>query len=162
MTWIYCEEWNELNECPRHPLTTEEARARHASGELYTAILHSDARPSPELRVEIRWETGYAAVIFMDDYGRDELGYTFSVADGSLFLESMTLYDYGDSKERGGYAEAERMERYAYTSDGIAHRTVETGDEVNEESRSGVDVSLHWEPIPEFGAYDSLIRYDRT
>lgn len=161
MAWIYCEAWNDLNECPEHPLTVEEAQARHASGELYTAALYSGEKPSPGLRVEIRWETDYAAVIFMDEYGRDELDYTFSVVDGALFLQVITSHDYGDSEERGGYADSERMEMYSYTPDGVCDRTVDADGDVTQDSRWGVDVSRHWEPIPEFGAYESLIRRER-
>ncbi|WP_418957087.1 hypothetical protein [Streptomyces tritici] len=161
MTWIYCEEWNELTERPMGPLTVAEAQARHVGGELYTAILYTEDEPHPELRVEVRWETDYAAVIFMDELARDALDYTFSVIDGSLFLEEVTIYDYGDAKERGGYASAERVETYTFAPDGVGTRTVDVDDEVTEESRDGLDVSLHWEPVPEFGAYDSLIRRDR-
>lgn len=74
-----------------HPLAPEQARARHASGRLYTAVASQDEHSAPELRVEMRLESGYSAVIFMDELG------------GS-----------------------------------------------------------NWEPVPNFGAYDALIRRDRA
>ncbi|THA74481.1 hypothetical protein E6R60_20330 [Streptomyces sp. A0642] len=161
MTWTYCEQWNELSEQPMNPLSIDEARSRHAAGELYTALPPFHGKPSPALRVEIRRETGYAAVIFMDAYGRNELDYTFSVIDDSLFLEQMFSYDYGGSEERGGYADAESVESFTFAPDGVVWRTVESGAEATREGRQGVDVACNWEPFPEFGEYESLTRWDR-
>ncbi|MFD3667177.1 hypothetical protein [Streptomyces sp. NPDC058672] len=111
--------------------------------------------------MEIRLETGFTAVIFMDKLGRDELRYSFTVMNGALFLETVTIYDYGDSEERGGYADAWRMESYDFTPDGVAVQEIEVGDEVSSESRQGIDMTSNWEPLPQFGAYDSLIRRER-
>ncbi|WP_344014174.1 hypothetical protein [Streptomyces thermospinosisporus] len=143
------------------PLTPEQARARHESGKLYTAVPASKDGSAPELRVEVRLETGYASVIFMDEYGRDVLNYQFTLIDGSLFLETVRLYRYGASQERGGYADVESMETCRFTTDGVVQRTVEEGREGTSESRDGIDVSSNWEPVPEFGEYASLIRRDR-
>jgi hypothetical protein len=162
MNWTYCEQWNNLTETPMNPLTPEQAQGRHASGELYTAVASPTEKSAPTLRVEIRLETGYASVIFMDEHGRDSLDYTFALINGSLFLETATSYDYGDSQERGGYADAERMESYEFTTDGIIQRTIEVDGEESRESRQGVDVASNWEPVPDFGAYDALIRRDRA
>ncbi|MEU3741909.1 hypothetical protein AB0E78_33225 [Streptomyces sp. NPDC032198] len=160
-SWTYCEEWNNLAEEPMDPLPPEQARVRHASGDLYTAVLIATGAPSPELRVEIRLETGFTAVTFMDNLGRDELHYSFTVMTGALFLETVRIYDYGDSEERGGYADAWRMESYDFTPDGVAVQEVEVGDEVSSENRRGIDMTSNWEPLPQFGAYDSLIRRER-
>ncbi|MFF3914449.1 hypothetical protein ACFYZB_13320 [Streptomyces sp. NPDC001852] len=123
MTWTYCEQWNNL----------------------YTAVASPDDHSAATLRVKMRLETGYTSVIFMDAHGRDTLDHTFTLINGSLFLETATSYDYGDSQERGGYAEAERTESYGFTTDG-----------------HGIDVTSNWESVPNFGAYDALIRRDRA
>ncbi|MDT3396327.1 hypothetical protein RKE29_06680 [Streptomyces sp. B1866] len=162
MIWTYCEQWNNLTETPMESLTPEQARARHVSGQLYTAVASPDEHSAPVLRVEIRLETGYASVIFMDEHGRDSLDYTFTLTNGSLFLETATSYDYGDSEERGGYADAERMESYEFTTDGIMRRTVEVDGEESRESRNGIDVTSNWESVPDFGVYDALIRRERA
>lgn len=162
MIWSYCEWWNSLTETPMRPLTPEQAKARHASGQLYTAVASPCGNSAPELRVEMRLEAGYSAVIFMDELGRASLDYTFTLINGSLFLETATTYDYGDSQDRGGYAETERMETYEFTIGGIIRRTVEADGEEFRESRQGIDVSANWEPVPHFGAYDALIRRDRA
>ncbi|MGF0173177.1 hypothetical protein ACQF36_22545 [Streptomyces sp. Marseille-Q5077] len=162
MIWTYCEQWNNLTEEPMNPLTPEQAQARHTSGELYTAVASPTEQSAPALRVEMRLETGYASVIFMDEHGRDSLDYTFTCINGSLFLETATSYDYGDSQERGGYADAERMESYEFTIDGIIQRTVEVDGDESRESRHGIDVASNWEPVPNFGAYDALIRRERV
>ncbi|MFJ2704467.1 hypothetical protein ACIO3R_14860 [Streptomyces sp. NPDC087428] len=160
MKWTYSERWNKLLERPITPLTDKKARARHSNGQLYTAVPPSDGKRSPDLRIEIHWETEYVGVIFMDPYGRDELRYTFSVINGLLFLDGARRYEYGDSEVRGGYADSTYMESYDFTPDGVAHRTVESGDESSTQSRE-IDVTLNWEAIPQFGEYDSLVRRDR-
>ncbi|AKJ13530.1 hypothetical protein ABB07_26915 [Streptomyces incarnatus] len=162
MIWTYCEQWNNLTETPMNPLTPEQAQGMHESGQLYTAVAFRDEHSAATLRVEMRLETGYASVIFMDEYGRDSLDYTFTLINGSLFLETATSYDYSDSQERGGYADAERMESYEFTTDGIIRRTVEVDGEESKESRHGIDVTGNWESVPNFGAYDALIRRDRA
>ncbi|GHE15307.1 hypothetical protein [Streptomyces alanosinicus] len=162
MIWTYCEQWNNLTETPMNPLTPEQARTRHASGHLYTTVAFPDEHSAATVRVEMRLETGYTSVVFMDEYGRDSLDYTFTVINGSLFLETATSYEYGDSEERGGYADAEHVESYEFTIDGIIRRTVEVDDEESKESRRGIDVASNWESVPEFGAYDAVIRRDRA
>ncbi|MER6385327.1 hypothetical protein [Streptomyces sp. NPDC001250] len=162
MIWTYCEQWNNLTETPMNPLTSDQAQARHTSGQLYTAVASPDEHSVATLRVEMRLETGYTSVIFMDEHGRDSLDYTFTLINGSLFLETATSYDYGDSQERGGYADAERVESYEFTTDGIIRRTVEVDGEESKESRHGIDVTRNWESVPSFGAYDALIRRDRA
>lgn len=162
MIWSYCEWWNSLTDTPMRPLTPEQAQARHDSGQLYTAVASPRGNSAPELRVEMRMETGYSSVIFMDALGRDSLDYTFTLINGSFFLEAATSYEYGDSQGRGGYADAERMEVYEFTTDGIIRRLVEVDGEESKETRHGVDVTGNWEPVPHFGAYDALIRRDRT
>ncbi|MGW2572809.1 hypothetical protein [Streptomyces sp. NPDC001537] len=143
-------------------LTAEQAQSRHVHGELYTAVASPDEHSIPALRVEMRLETGYASVIFMDERGRDSLDYTFTLISGSLFLETATAYDYGDSEERGGHADAERTDSYEFTPEGIIRRTVEVDGEEAWESRHGIDVAGNWEAVPNFGAYDTLIRRDRA
>lgn len=162
MILTYCEEWNNLTESPMNPLTSDQALARHVAGQLYTAVAFRDGHSVPALRVEMRLETGYSSVIFMDEYGRDTLDYTFTLINGSLFLETATSYEYGDSQERGGYADADRVESYEFTTDGVIRRTVEVDGDESKESRDGVDVAGNWEPVPEFGAYDALVRRERA
>ncbi|RSO04684.1 hypothetical protein DMH26_09580 [Streptomyces sp. WAC 05379] len=161
MIWTYCEQWNNLAETPMTPLTPAQAQARHASGDLYTAVASPTEQSAPTLRVEMRLETGYASVVFMDEYGRDTLDYTFTLINGSFFLETATSHSYGNSQDRGGYADAYRTETYEFTTDGVIHRTVEEEGDEAKEIRNGVDVSSNWEPVPTFGAYTSLIRRER-
>ncbi|MER6733803.1 hypothetical protein [Streptomyces puniciscabiei] len=74
-------------------LTPEQAQGRHESGQLYTAVAFRHEHCAATLRVEVRLETGYTSVIFMDEYGRDSLDYTFTLINGSLSLEAATSYD---------------------------------------------------------------------
>ncbi|MGW7075210.1 hypothetical protein [Streptomyces sp. NPDC054866] len=84
----------------------------------------------------------------MDKLGRDELRYSFTVMNGALFMKTVGIYDYGDSGERGGYADAWRMESYDFAPDGVAVQEVEIEDEVSSEGRRDIDMSSNWEPLP--------------
>ncbi|WP_327191046.1 hypothetical protein [Streptomyces xinghaiensis] len=162
MTWEYCEQWSNLLEEPMAPMSAAQAAQRHAAGKLYTAVQSSGGNGSPLLRVEVRLETGYVSVIFMDQRGRDELSCTFSVVGNRLFLQAVTFYSYGDSEECGGYAVVESLETYEFQQGGVVCRTLDEAGERHRESRSGIDVSGQWENLPDFVEYDFLIRRERS
>jgi len=72
-------------------------------------------------------------------------------------------YGYGESEERGGYARPLVIESFTYKPDGTARKEVTDTqkDEVTAEDRSAIDVNIHWEPVPAFGDYASIVRWNR-
>jgi hypothetical protein len=54
-------------------------------------------------------------------------------------------------------------ETLSYGRDGFAKRVVkdDNAGETTTQERHGVDVSDHWEPLPKFGEWWSVIRYER-
>jgi hypothetical protein len=112
--------------------------------------------------IEIAWENKFAGVWFFDDFGRQSLNYAFRRTGDELFLFDMIQYTYPDDEPRT-LSGSSRRETFIFQENGVVRRVV-VDDELQEkttEDRSGVDVSSHWEPVPRFGEWDSLARWNR-
>lgn len=155
-TTIYADRWSERWPDTFDELDEEEARRRHESGELYTAVLgDGEARHA---YVEVRLEKGFAAVHFLDDEGRNFVTYVFGkqAGDDDMFLERASWRRYG---EDGALT---RGETYFFKRDGTIQ--LEEKDYERREATRGEkqdDVSGNWEPVPEFGSYESIARLER-
>jgi hypothetical protein len=155
----YCRRWNFRRHQPIDPLVPEEAAAR----DTYSVILHDPWEGQiPEAVIEIAWANDFAGVWFFDAAGRQSLNYAFRRTGDRLFLFNMIEYAYPDDEPRT-LAGADRTEDFTFQQDGVV-RLVVTDDAAQEkttEDRDGVDVASHWEPVPEFGEWDSLARWNR-
>jgi hypothetical protein len=155
-TLTYVDRWSEEFPTEFEQLDEDEARRRHESGELYTVLLGDPDSPSEYL--EIRLEAGYVGVTFLDGDGRNYLAYTFAKepSDERLFLQQASFREFDEQgKVRKG-------ETYHFKRDGIVFRT-RKDYETREawEGKTEDDVSGNWEPVPEFGRYESIARRDR-
>lgn len=159
----YCRRWNFDYHEPIDPCSVEEARARDRSGDLYTVVLADAAGGSvPEAVVEIAWANDHAGVWFFDEFGRQSLNYAFRRIDDRLFLHNMIEYGYPDEHAET-LSGSTRTDEIRFSPDGLTKEII--SDDVAREreiiERSDVDVSSHWEPVPAFGQWDSLARWDR-
>lgn len=158
MKQVFCYEWNDILHRPRDVYSPEEARRRHQDGLLYTELLVDD-RSVWRRAVQIRLETKYAYVSRQDDLGRSMRHHTFRrQPDGRLFLNKVQVVGY-DGDETANVA----IGTYRFDPDGTvriqhAHDSWPTPLERTDRIE---DTSALWEPVPEFGAYDSLARIDR-
>ena len=161
MRWTYCDRWNGLLEEPIDPIGEAEARRRHDTGELYTAV--SEESDKKRVLVEVRLENDYASVRFLDDLGRNENVLTFRKLDDRLFLRKVISYDYGESEERGGYARPIVIESFTYKPDETMRHKIDDirNKDITVEDYRAINVDVHWEPIPAFGDYASIARWDR-
>ena len=161
MRWTYCDRWNDLMEEPIDPLKESEARRRHETGDLYTVVGEEDSKT--KLLVEVRLENGYVGVKFLDNLGRNELIFNFKNFDNRLFLRKVISYDYGESQERGGYADPVVIETFTYKPDGTMRREINKTrqKQIEVADYRSIDVHIHWEPVPSFGNYESIARRDR-
>lgn len=159
MAWTYCEQWNYVLHKPLTPFDEIEARRRHESGNLYTAV----TTDSDGLRilVHVRLENDYVATHFHDKEGRDTLVYNFRVIDGRLFLRKIITYTYDENSTspHGPLV----VETYAFTPEGICRQETDDSrvETIEVVDRHSVDVSTHWENIPEFGEYAAVAKYER-
>lgn len=138
------------------PLDPETARKRHERGELYAAILGNPERPWAHLNV--RLEVDYVGVTFLDEELREYLSYSFSDAPdgGGLFLGQATRRYFDSSGELA------HDEHYIFDWPDIAH--VSKRDYVakmRETYDVETDMRENLEPVPAFGDYESIARYER-
>ncbi len=144
---------------PPGPCSVDEARARHANGEVYAAVLRD---PEAQLTLAgIELEGRAANVSFLDGAGRLYLRYSFGPAeDGKrMFLQAASFIEYADDVAKESIA----SESYHWREDGTAY--FERSDKVENlhTQREGTKDLLdrHYEPLPAFGDYASIFRVDR-
>jgi hypothetical protein len=155
VTVRYCERWNNKQRTPIFALSEDDARARHDSGDLYTAVLGDDETPTV---VEVFLTDGYVGVRWLEPHGRDAMRYAFRRTEDRLFLSEVTI---NTVSVQGKVVEAEST---LITPDGSV--AVSRFDNVNRtvsaaEPTLGNDVTAMWEDIPRFGDYASITRRER-
>lgn len=158
MTLHFCERWFIGHKRPLRMLTEPQARRLHEQGRLYTALLGDD--PScPNRIVEIRLEAMYTGVGFLDQRLREWRVHTFGrrpLRAGWLFKGQTTIRTYfgdRDDIQLGTSYLADQSGRVVISTTQMPER-----QELYHERQC--DVSMHWEPVPKFGEYESISRLD--
>ncbi|MFI6300115.1 hypothetical protein ACIBEJ_51580 [Nonomuraea sp. NPDC050790] len=160
----YVLRWNHRRSEPGTPLTEEQARARDAKGEEYTAILPPRPGTRSPILVTLIWRTGVVLATFLDGAGRRGTQYTFMRHDAErLFLSRVYVWIYPDARPGLLLADAVVREEIRFHPDGRARRVVTDKDARTRETveYTGVAVADHWEPVPTFGSYASIARFER-
>lgn len=160
----YCFKWNYADNCPGEPLTADAALARHRVGEEYTAVLPPGSENAAPVLVTVVRRTGVVVVTFLDGPGRKATEYTFMQRSGEcLFLTRVHIWDYPDEQPGRRLSEACRHETLLYREAGAVKRTLKDKTSGHQETTKYVDVPVaaNWEPMPEFGDYRSIARYER-
>jgi hypothetical protein len=155
VTVSYCERWNNKQNKPIFWMSEDEARARHDSGELYTAVLGDNETPTV---VEVFLKEGYVGVRWLETHGKDAMRYAFRRIEDRLFLSEVAI---NTVSTEGKVVEAEST---LTKPDGTVemslfdnvNRTVKTA-----EPQTSKDVTAMWEDIPQFGDYASVTRRER-
>jgi hypothetical protein len=160
----FCFKWNYVDGTPGIALTEDEARSKDSAGEEYTALLPPrDGMRFPVLVTPV-WKTGVVVVTFLDDPGRKAADYTFmKKTDQSLFLTRVVLWTYPSEQPGLRLSDSSLHETVYYREDGTVKRVVKDKIERSQETVEYTDVPVdtNWEPIPEFGDYRSIARYER-
>ena len=106
----------------------------------------------------IEFKRGYVGVEFLDASLRCYLSYTFQeVKPNRLFLTRATHREFDGASDR-----VKSGTTLYFKQDGgvtIITEDCDSQTHTREETRS--DVSGNWEPYPEFGNYDSIVRVER-
>lgn len=158
--YSYCVQWFRGQNCPSQMLTEDEARARHFANELYTALV-GDAL-SPSCFVEV---TAFRAIFveFLDIKLRRYRDYEFQeVEPGRLLVTGCADPTFPNDKDPPDRATTYlfkptgevRIDRFVANPDGVGSRLVDS-------RMAQTDVTNNWEPYPDFGHYDGLIRLNR-
>lgn len=154
----YGENWSDYYQKWSSPFSEEEARRHHEAREIYTALIEQD--DGSLLALELCFASAYCNIYFLDAQGRGVMRYTFEPADeGQLFLCEITTAEYeGDSRW------STRGISRSYTQDGRVKTLLSVRNQgltvlgMNEPA----DVRFHYEPVPAFKEWESLIRRDRS
>lgn len=160
MSIVYCEDWDRERRAPRAELTVEEARGRYDAGALVTELtFDGDDRNSPWRRkVQLHLATDYAYVDHRDDLGRSTLTHSFVREPNSrLFLWKVVVQRFvGDDPDPVARS------RYVFFPDGQLRLTESSRDYADQSFRTTLDdVSMLWEPVPEFGDFAGLAQVER-
>ena len=159
MIYNYAEKWSRSYKEAIKPLTEAQARKRHEKkGALYTALLGDDPA-RPQTFVEIV-SGDSIQVEFLDQSLRTKAYYQFVLQpDGRLFMVSAVVSDF----DANGTCLIGR--RFSFKPNGHVMR-FETDYIASPDTETVVektmDMSLNWEPYPEFGDYASIARFERN
>ncbi len=117
----------------------------------------------PEYVMEMLPKAEYVKVQFYDLSRSLRFIYGFRKLDDAMFLDSIVEYTYPDDGIQRRRNECSVVEMLDYKPDGLVHqyKNDKSKPTVEEADYRGVDVSSHWEPIPQFGQWDSIARFDR-
>ncbi|TDD62651.1 hypothetical protein E1263_02740 [Kribbella antibiotica] len=160
----YCFKWNYADGRPGVPLTVDEARDRDLAGTEFTAILPARLGSTSPVLVTPVWATGVLVVTFLDEPGRKATEYTFQKrTDDRLFLTRVHTWTYPTDEPGLRLSAASTHETVLYQEDGLVKRVVKDKVERTQETVEYADVPVdsNWEPIPVFGDYGSIARWDR-
>lgn len=155
----YCRRWNFSLDQPIDPYTPEQARERDEQGELYTVII-GDAQ-KPECVIER--DGSLYGPYFFDSNRRRQTCFAFrAIDDKRLFLKEIWTWEYPHDKARR-LNESSRIDHLVYDQNGIVKHTItdKIKNEVVTRQIADVKLDINWEPVPEFGDWESLSRFNR-
>lgn len=134
----------------------DESRARkaHEKRRLYAAVVEQEGAPLCFLEINNK----YIGVGFLDNLQRDYLNYSFEeIMPGKLFLSQISRLDFEGNSD---HLKCETT--HMFEQDGnVTTRIRNFVEDSRSEKESRTDVTANWEPYPEFGQYQSIIRMER-
>lgn len=169
----YCERWDRVGHFPHLPLTEEQARDRFAHGPWFTVVIpfvpEAGAAPRPDslaaapdvvLEIEAGLTT-VTAVFFDDDTGGLVGTYTFR-RDGAMFLLAEGIEYEAPDDGRLGLSAVVKTRQLWIQADGTLDACVDErgSDEYGGAVGKPVDVAHYRQPVPEFGDWALLARFD--
>lgn len=161
---VYCFRWNRRKGRPGAPMTVEQARRNYHSGEEFTAALVPRGVGRYPVLVTCAWKNSYASTTFLDGLGRNGTKYIFQKAkEGFLFLSEIYVWNYTSEKPHLGVSQASQYEHIKIGQGGHVVSMIVDRDENTKETSEYFDVPVSgsWEPVPDFGDWGSISRYER-
>lgn len=159
----YARGWDHRLARPTTPLTEDEAHGCDDREEDYAALVWEPGAPQP-IVVAVAWASERVDVQFADDPGRLRVGYRFRrVEPRTLFLSDVHCYFYPSEDPGLSCGECNRVEANRFDPDGLLTHEVadaDTGETVTTKYQD-IDVGKNWEPVPAFGDWLSITRYER-
>ena len=148
----YCKGWFRAKKLPLASYTTEQARARHESGEIYYALIGSSEAPLAFMEIV----KGMVGVSFLDERLRENLIYSFQEREpGRLFLTRATWREFIGSSD-----EVANGTTYMFEPRGgvIIHSETFVPSQSRAYFESHANLGGNWNKTPSFGQYSGLLR----
>lgn len=161
MQVTYCELWSDQLRAPVGEKTEDAARKLDAQGKPYSVVIGDPS--APDSQVQVHWKNSLLAVSFIDDAGRTNVKYVFKKMDAErLFLSEVSVWTYPDGARFK--FEASKIENVLFKPDGYSRKRVDdkSSDDIETAEYTDVPVDSNWEPVPKFGEWESVIRYERN
>ena len=171
MRTVYGRAWNQVRLRIGGVIGEEQARLRYLSGgkdDWFSVGAYADGVPdgaAPEYTMEVTPQGGFISLSFYDQLCRVRFEFLFGKTDaGVMFLEEIYDFRYPDETTYYTRSGCVTNTNYRYRPDGSMHwRLTDKVANVTEQADyRDIDVSTHWEPVPEFGEWASITRFDRT
>ncbi|MEV6661749.1 hypothetical protein [Nocardia fluminea] len=155
--------WDFQSNIPIDELSESEARERGEHGLLYCAGFEVGAALNSRRVLEINWGQDYLGVWFFDEAGRQSTRYAFDkVSPTEMFLSEVMVYSYAGS-EYAEPPESESSVSIYYSQDGrLTEVTSSKAGAYNDIVEfDNISVESNYEPLPVFGDWGSVARYNR-
>lgn len=157
MKFEYYNKWAPHQLRPIGPISKQEARDRHEARSTYCVVASENDETS---LVVLEWNADSVYVQFLDENGREFLCYDFVEEGTSLFLQEAQHIEYdGDSRNRA------YVHTFYFSPSGslvIRKADLLKDERFQSEPDEDHDVSPNWEPWPEFGEYQGLLKRNRA
>lgn len=160
MRVTYCVAWSDELREPTDPMPEQDARLLDGQGEPYTVVLGDPN--APDAVIEVVWKNSFLGVSFVDEEGRTHTMYSFEKVDENrLFMVEVGSWTYSENAQFE--FDADVVETVLFRPDGYVRRTVDANDSDKIEVTEYEDVPMdaNWEPMPRFGHWETVARYDR-
>ena len=152
----YCRGWFRAKKLALEPYTADEARSKHASGDLYCVLVGSSEAPAAFLEIA----KGFVGVSWLDGNLRETLSYDFHALEPNRVFLTMAV-----SREfLGGSDQVAKASVYTFSPTGnvAIRREIFLPSHSTEVAESVHDVSGNWDAFPAFGDYSSLLQVERA
>ncbi|MGC0368305.1 hypothetical protein [Microbacterium sp. SLBN-111] len=168
---VYGRAWDDLGLQMGGIISSDEARRRFLDGgkdDWFSVGAYADGVPdgaAPEYTMEVTPQGGFISVSFYDQLCRVRIEFLFGKTDaGVMFLEEIYDFRYADESTYHLRSDSILTTNYRYRPDGSMHwyRDDAVKGVIEEADYRDIDVSTHWEPVPEFGDWASITRFDRA
>jgi hypothetical protein len=153
----YADQWKVSYNQPGEFISVDEAQRRHMAGERYVALLKQGEQ---RIVVDNNLEAGLINVYFLDDKRRWTTKYLFQrLDDGRLWLQQVGNRKWLDDSRYRYDSTTIRNDGRMYAERGILGDRGEK--EVMERRLDPATLLFLNEPVPQFGDYRSITRYER-
>ena len=154
MQVYYCDGWFRAKKFATDIWDEAKAKAAYERREPHTVLVESIESPFCFLE----FNRDYIGVEFLDDHRREFLAYQFQEDEPSKLFLSMAV----SRRFVGESDEVASGTCYLFKKDGrMIVRRKDCRKGVEQRLERSVDVSINWEPYPQFGEYASISRIDR-